>query len=423
MAYPPNSAPVYFRQKAKAIVTAVQTTVAPATAPALPPARETFQLGITRLRTQNFALLQGKNIGLLTHTAAVDENGTLTINLLQAAPGVRLVALYSPEHGLQGLSAADEKVDNTRYAGLPVYSLYGATRKPTADMLHGIDTMVVDLQDIGVRSYTYVSALKLTMQACFEAKIPVIVLDRPNPLGGLKVDGPILKPQFKSYVGSYRVPYLHGLTIGEMAQVAQDELRPLTGSLTIVKMTGWHRNQLWSDLPLKWKATSPSGPTLGAAFGYACTGLGAQLGGFKHGYGTADPFRFLRHPKISAAALKARLDRARIPGFSFQVMKIPSGLRGAGEEGVYVRIIHWNSAAAIQLSLTMLQIAEELEGNAPFAGANANAQELFNKHWGRAEPLRTLKNGQVLNAVGLARHWEAEATRWQAGAKRFWLYD
>lgn len=426
-AAPPNNVTLPNRQSTR--VTTSSTTISTITRPTaeqtLPaqPIAETFQLGITRLKAQNFALLEGRRVGLLTHMAAVDENGTLTIDVLKAASNVNLVALFSPEHGLQGLAGADEEVDDSRYAGLPVYSLYGETRKPTKSMLESIDLMVIDLQDIGVRSYTYISAMKLAIQACFEQGIPVIVLDRPNPLGGQKVDGPILDEKFKSYVGSYRIPYIHGLTMGELALVAQSELRPLSGSLTIVKMTGWHRRMLWSDLGLKWRATSPSIPTLGSAFGYACTGLGAQLGGFKHGYGTEYPFRFLSHPKVSPAALKARLDKAGIPGMSFQVLKIPAGQRGAGQEGVYVRINHWQNAGAIQLSLTMLQIAEELQGSDIFNKASKNEVELFNKHWGRGEPLNTLRSGKPLNAWSLGRHWEAEATRWQLAARQFWLYN
>lgn len=397
--------------------------------PAVAPIPQAFQLGISRLREQGFGPIAGKRVGLLTHMAATDENGVLTIDILKDAPNVNLVALYGPEHGLEGLAKADEKVEDGTYKGLPVYSLYGQTRKPTREMLQGIDVMMIDLQDVGVRSYTYISAMKLAMQACFEQKIPVIVLDRPNPLGGLKVDGPILDPRFRSYVGSYRIPYVHGLTIGELALVAQAELAPLKGQLSIVKMTGWRRGMLWSDITLpsggklKWRATSPAVPTLGAAFGYACTGLGAQLGGFRHGYGSEYPFRFLSHPEISAPELKKRLDQAKIPGMSFQAMRIPDGLRRAGDEGVYVRIDNWQSAGALQLSLTMLQIAQELEGKEPFAEATRNEVDLFNKHWGRAEPLKTLRSGRPLNAWKLSRHWEAEAVAWQAQIRRYWLYN
>jgi len=427
--YPPSVAlpPRAPAKDAKHTKPAPKATLSPsltpqATLPAPSAVTLPFQLGITQLKAQGFAPLVGRRVGLLTHTAAVDENGTLTVDILRAAPGVQLVALFGPEHGLTRLSKADEKVDDSTYQGIPVYSLYGPTRQPTPQMLKGLDVMNVDLQDIGVRSYTYISALKLTLQACFQAGIPVMVLDRPNPLGGQKVDGPLLDPRFKSYVGSYRMPYIHGLTIGEVALLAQDEIKPLKGSLSIVKMQGWHRRMLWSDTGLKWRATSPSVPTLAAAFGYACTGLGAQLGGFRHGYGTEYPFRFLSHPRLSPPQLRARLSEAHIPGVSFDVLTIPQGLRGAGQQGVYVRIQNWHNAGAIQLSLTMLQICQELDGNKSFVAASGNDEDLFNKHWGRAEPLRTLQGRQRLNAWKLSRHWQAEATRWQQWARQFWLY-
>lgn len=387
------------------------------------PATAVFQPGISRLRADGFAPLKGKRVGLLTHTAATDEQGFLTIDILNEAPEVKLVALFSPEHGLDGLSKAEERVSDSRYNGLPVYSLYGDTRKPSPRMLKDIDVMVVDLQDIGVRSYTYISAMKYTLAACFERSIPVIVLDRPNPLGGLKVDGPVLDPHFKSYVGLYAIPYIHGLTIGELALLAQDELKPLTGSLTVIKMSGWQRRMLWSDITPtpKWYAPSPVVPTLGAALGYACTGLGSQLGSFRHGYGTEYPFRLLSHPKISTLELKRRLDRQRLPGFAFDPITTKRGNHGS-EEGLYIRITNWNSASPIALSLAMLQIAQELGGPEAFDVKNSR-QELFCKHWGRAEPLNTLKSNKPLNAYRLAQHWQAEALRWQAQTgRKYWLY-
>jgi uncharacterized protein YbbC (DUF1343 family) len=399
------------------IVAAIPAPIVPTTA------SPTFQLGIERLRAQGFAPLLGKRVGLLTHAAAVDSQGVSSIDILYKAPEVKLVALYAAEHGLEGQLKAEVKFDHATHeaTGLPVYSLYGPTRKPTPDMIKQIDIMVVDMQDIGVRSYTYVSAMKLTMEACFEANIPVVILDRPNPLGGLKVDGPLLDPKYESYVGKYRIPYVHGLTIGELGRVAAEELLPLRGQLTVIPMTGWRRGMLWSDTPLRWRATSPAIPTVGAAFGYACTGLGAQLGGFRHGYGTEYPFRLLMHPRISPSQLKARLDRERLPGFAFIVMKIPAPLRGAGTEGVYVKITDWTSASPIALSLTMLQIAQEVAGADAFAKATRNESDLFNKHWGRAEPLDSLKQGK-LRAAPLARHWQAEALRWQQSSQRYWIY-
>ncbi len=355
--------------------------------------------------------------------AAVDENGVTSAEIFRAAPEVNLTALFSPEHGLDGLGAADEKIADGFYRGVPVYSLYGDVKKPTAEMLRKIDLMVIDLQDIGVRSYTYISAMKYVIAASFEAGLPVIVLDRPNPLGGRKVDGPVLEPAFKSYVGTYQVPYVYGLTIGELARLGADELKPLRGSLTVVKMTGWRRWMLWSDLrpQPKWRAPSPIIASVGAAFGYACTGLGSQLGGFRHGYATEYPFRLLELPGMPLEKLKARLDRAGLIGFDFLPTKTKTGKQ---KEGLYVRISNWSAASPTALSLTMLQIAQEERGKAPFADIKESTANLFCKHWGRAEPLHTLASGKPLNAMSLARYWQAQALQWQEKvARKYWLYD
>jgi len=382
-----------------------------------------FKLGIEVLEATNFDVLKGHRVGILTHAAALDTRGRSSVDILANAPQVNLRAIYAPEHGLDGQLLADEAFDHDvhKATGLPVYSVYGATRKPTAKMLRDIDVMVIDLQDIGVRSYTFISAMKLAMEACFENGKAVVVLDRPNPLGGLKVDGPTLDPTWRSYVGMYEIPYIHGLTIGEIARITQSELKPRKGQFMVVPMQGWRRSMIWDRIPggPKWTPTSPAIDTLASAFGYACTGLGAQLGGFRHGYGTEYSFRFLSHPKLSANQLKARLDRADLPGFQFITTKTKKG-----QEGVYVKITNWMAAAPIELSLTMLQIAQEVKGSSAFDSASDSTKNLFNKHWGRDEPLHTLCSRHPLNAKRLASHWRAQAYSWQAKvAKRFWLYQ
>ncbi len=378
-----------------------------------------IKLGIDVLADRNVDLLQGKRVGMLTHSAAVNSRGMSDAEVLAKAPGVNVVALFAPEHGFDGELKAEENVNDTTHAatGLPVRSVYGETRKPTPKMLSDINLMVIDLQDIGVRSYTYASAMKYTIEACFERHIPVVVLDRPNPLGGLKVDGPILDPKWRSYVGATEIPYIHGLTIGELAKLDADEIRPIRGSLTVVAMEGWRRYMIWPDTGLKWTPTSPAIPNVAAAFGYSFAGIGAQLGGFRHGYNTEYPFRFLSHPKISAQELCAKLRAAQIPGFRFVVTTDKKG-----QEGVYVLISDWNKAGVIELSLTMLKISQELNGVAPFAGASANKKDLFNKHWGRDEPLNTL-SVRPLNAHSLANYWRVQAQQWQRDvAMRYWMY-
>ena len=181
-------------------------------------------LGIDVLAAEGFARLKGLRCGLVTHRAGVNGLGQRTADVLARAPGVKLVKLFGPEHGIDGVAKADVSVGHAKDArtGLPVYSLYGATRRPTPEMLSGLDVIVIDFQDIGVRSYTYISCMRYVIEACFSLPRPVrvVVLDRPNPLGGEKVDGPFLDRKWRSYVGAYETPYVHGLTIGEIARWA-----------------------------------------------------------------------------------------------------------------------------------------------------------------------------------------------------------
>ena len=279
-------------------------------------------LGIDVLESRKFAPIAGKKVGLLTHPAGVNRFGTSTIDVLRRARNVKLVALFGPEHGIYGNEKAEvpilDRIDSR--TGLPVYSLYGKYRKPTPQMLKNIDVLVIDLQDIGSRSYTYASCMLRAMEACFENGKPVVVLDRPNPLGGIKVDGPGLDIQFKSYVGMFQVPYVHALTIGELARLAKYTKNAMeitskeqqNGKLTVIPMSGWKRSMLWTDTGLRWVGTSPAVPTVAAAMGYPMTGLGCQLGGFQHGYGTQYPFRFLTFKGKTPEQVETALRRFQI---------------------------------------------------------------------------------------------------------------
>ena len=181
--------------------------------------------GIEVLRERNFDVLQGKRVGLVTNPSGVDSKLKSTVDILYGAPGVKLVALYGPEHGVRGDMYAGDKVNDSidQATGLPVYSLYGQTRKPTPQMLKGIDVMVYDIQDVGVRSYTFISTLGLVMEACAPLGIEVVVLDRPNPLGGLKIEGCYVEQSFNSFVSQYKIPYVYGLTVGELANLINEE--------------------------------------------------------------------------------------------------------------------------------------------------------------------------------------------------------
>ena len=286
----------------------------------------------------------------MTHPAGVNRHGISTIKVLQNAPNCQLVALFGPEHGIYGDEAANVPIDNRvdRHTDFP-FTLYGRYRKPNVKMLQGLDALVIDLQDIGVRSYTYISCMRYTIEACFESDIEVIVLDRPNPLG-LKVDGPPMDAKWMSYVGAFQVPYVHGLTIAELARMAKyqpgclkiDERSRKKGRLRIVPMQGWRRSMLWPQTGLKWIPTSPYIQDLSAVLGYAMTGLGAQIGDFSHGIGTAYPFRLLRYQGKSSHQVLHALKKRKIQGIDFRIM--PAITRqGASIEGVFVLVTDWEN--------------------------------------------------------------------------------
>ncbi|OYV49052.1 MAG: hypothetical protein B7X06_00095 [Verrucomicrobia bacterium 21-51-4] len=390
------------------------------------------KLGIDVLSDSNFRALKDKRVGLLTHPAGVNAAGVPTVDLLFKAPKVKLVALYGPEHGVYGKAAADIAVDHntdTR-TGLPVYSLYGKTRKPSPQMLRGLDVMVVDLQTLGVRSYTYTSCLRYVMEACFSLGIEVMVLDRPNPYGGLKVDGPPMDKAWISYVGAFQAPYVYGLTIGELAKLLKasagyleipDKVRA-KGKLSVVPMAGWKRSMLWPDTGLTWVATSPYIPTVAAAFGYPMTGLGGQIGGFSHGIGSPYPFRLLNFKDKSPTDVLVALQAKKIPGLGFKLQSYTNKY-GEIKQGVYVVINDWNQLRPTELSFYMMTLTAQWSAKNPFESASSNEQSLFNKHVGSTawwEEIST--RGAQARVPYFVDLWAKEAAAFQQWSQRFWLY-
>ncbi|MCX6936177.1 MAG: DUF1343 domain-containing protein [Verrucomicrobia bacterium] len=259
------------------------------------PVKPTFQLGIDVLADRGFRELKGKKIGLVTNPSGVDGRGTPTWQRLREALGANLVALYGPEHGVFGMVGAgknvsgekhgvdlnhDGKISKNEETGLKVFSLYGDTRKPTQKMLEGVDAIVYDLQDVGCRSYTFISTLGLVMEAAQEKGIEVIVLDRPNPLGAFRVEGPRPAGEMvvTSFIGQYDIPYVYGLTIGELAKWINKVHLQRPCRLTVVPMKGWIQQMTWEDTGLKWVATSPNIPRVEATRGYVATGFFGELG-------------------------------------------------------------------------------------------------------------------------------------------------
>ena len=288
--------------------------------------------GIEVLRDRGFDILIGKRVGLVTNPSGVDRYLNSTVDILYNAPGVKLVALYGPEHGVRGDVYAGGKVSDTKdeATGLPVYSLYGSTRKPTPEMLEGIDVMVYDIQDVGVRSYTFISTLGLVMEACAAKDIEVVVLDRPNPLGGNKIEGCYVEQQFNSFVSQYKIPYVYGLTVGELAELINEEglnrgqkgnQAPVKCRLKVVPMEGWTRDMVYEDTKLPWVLPSPNIPFKDTPMYYAAAGVCGELYGFMNiGIGYTLPFQIFGALWLDPVKLKERLDSYNLPGISFRTI-------------------------------------------------------------------------------------------------------
>lgn len=279
------------------------------------------QVGIDVLLTQEHAnLLKGKRIGLVTNHTAINKDLRFTRDLLKAygpTYGYQLTALFAPEHGINGLTYAEEnEEDDVDPDGIPIYSLHGKTRRPSSAMLKNIDVLIYDIQDIGARSYTYITTLFYCMEEAAKHEIPVIVLDRPNPINGLTVDGPMLEEKWRSFVGYIDVPYCHGMTIGELAQFFNGEYE-VGCQLHVVPMKGWKRSMTFQETGLTWVPTSPHIPEASTALYYPTTGLLGELQIISIGVGYTLPFKIVGAPWIDAQRFAKSLNHQKFPGVRF----------------------------------------------------------------------------------------------------------
>ena len=337
--------------------------------------RQKVKPGIEVLRDSGFEGLKGKRVGLVTNPSGVDSQLNSTVDILYAAPEVNLVALYGPEHGVRGNAYAGDKVTDSKdpKTGLPVYSLYGATRKPTPEMLEGIDVMVYDIQDVGVRSYTFISTLGLVMEACSAKGIEVMVLDRPNPLGGNKIEGSYVEQPFNSFVSQYKIPYIYGLTVGELAKLVNEEglnrgqkgnQEPVKCKLTIVPMEGWTRDMLYEDTGLPWVLPSPNIPFKESPMYYAASGVCGELYGFMNiGIGYTLPFQLFGALWLDPDKLKAKLESYNLPGISFRTIWYKpyfGSLAGKHVKGLQYFFTDYEKARVTETQFYVMQAVAEL---------------------------------------------------------------
>ncbi len=323
----------------------------------------TVQSGLEVLVHGRSRLLRGRRFGLLAHQASVDRRYEHAAALLADLPGARLIRLFAPEHGLWGAAQDHAHVSTTRapVTGLPVVSLYGERRTPTPTMLRGLDTLVVDLQDVGARYYTFVWTMALAMAACARAGVPVMVLDRPNPLGGVAVEGNLPDPAFASFVGLYPLPTRHGMTIGELAGHLNREHR-LGCRLSVVPMRGWRRRMLWGDTGLPWVAPSPNMPTPDTAHVYpgGCLVEGTNL---SEGRGTTRPFEWVGAPFLDAHRYAADLEARGLPGVRFRPARFrPTFHKWAGRlcGGVQLHVTDHHRFKPFVTGLALLACARRL---------------------------------------------------------------
>jgi uncharacterized protein YbbC (DUF1343 family) len=317
------------------------------------------QTGLDVLEAERFAPLRGKHVGLITNHTGVDAQGRSNVDLLSHASGLQLVALFSPEHGLAGHN--NENVSSTKdpSTGLPVYSLYGETRRPTDEMLQGIDALVFDIQDAGVRFYTYTVTMAYCMEEAAKRKIPFFVLDRPNPMGGEIVEGPMLDPDKTSFVAYFPIPVRYGLTIGELAQFFNAE-NHIGADLHVIPMRNWHRNYFFDSTGIKWIPPSPALRTTKGSVLYPGIEI-LQDSGVSVGRGTQVPFEEFGAPWMDGDTVAAALNERHLPGLHFGSQSfIPIGGPHSGERcgGVSIRI---TDRFMVRSMRTGLEIAEILQ--------------------------------------------------------------
>ena len=390
--------------------------------------------GIEVLRDSGFQRLVGKRVGLVTNPSGVDSQLRSTIDILFNAPGVDLVALYGPEHGVRGDvyagGAVTDAIDTK--TGLPVYSLYGATRKPTKEMLKGIDIMVYDIQDVGARSYTFISTLGLVMEACGELGIEVMVLDRPNPLGGNKIEGCYVEQPFNSFVSQYKIPYVYGLTVGELAEMINEEglnrgqkgnQEPAKCKLWVVPMEGWTRDMLYEDTGLPWILPSPNIPYKETPLYYSASGICGELYGFMNiGIGYTLPFQVFGATWLDPEKLKARLESYNLPGVDFRTIwfkPFSGSSKGELVGGLQFFFTDYEKARVTEVQFYVIQAVAELYPNKK-AFEVISGYGLFDKVCGtdyvRLQLSKTYKVSDILD------YWRKDENAFRALSQNYHIY-
>ena len=384
------------------------------------------QTGIEVLRADGFKLLEGKRVGLTTNPTGVDSNLKSTIDILWEAENVNLVALYGPEHGVRGNVHAGDVVDNEvdKKTGLKMYSLYGKTKKPNKEMMDEIDVMVYDIQDNGCRSYTYISTMGMLMESCIEHGKELIVLDRPNPLGGEKIEGCLVEDGYISFVSQFKIPYLYGQTPGELALYLNATDYENKCKLTVVEMKGWERDMTWDETGLEWIVASPHVPHGQSAVFYPVTGIFGEFGYISIGVGYTLPFEVMGAPWISADTLAEAMNALDLPGLEFRPIYYKpyySTFQGELCQGVQIHILDYEKA---RLSEVQFLVVQELMRLWPekdwFQLCNQKRFGMFDKVCG-TNKIREMF-GKRYQWEDIREYWYKDVEAYRAASSKYYLY-
>ena len=373
------------------------------------------ELGIDVLEQSDYAILRGKRVGLITNQTGVDSDGNRTRLLLRK--NCTLVTLYTPEHGLDGREPAGKYVKSRRdrLTGLVAFSLYGPTRKPTRSMLSGVDVLVFDLQDIGCRGYTYISTMGKCMEAAAENNLEFVVLDRPNPLGGLRIEGPSVERRWISFVGQFPVPYVHGMTVGELAKMVNAK-GWINGQckLTVVPMRGWSRDLTWSQTGLRWIATSPNIPHATSPLYYVATGIAGELSGLDTGVGSATPFQIMMATWATAESFTRYLQSLDMPG-----VKVHPFQKGR-YRGCALGIEPNAPANLTALGVYMLAELNRTSGSTLFRRSSRSKLDLFFKVYGSASIRSQLERG--VSPASIVASWRSNVASFRSERAPYLIY-
>lgn len=378
--------------------------------------------GVEVLLEEHLDLLKGKRVGLITNPSGVNSHMESTVDLLYNHPDIDLVALFGPEHGVRGDVTAGYKVDDfvDPKTGVPVYSLYGKTRKPTPEMLADVDVLIYDIQDIGSRAYTYIYTMALSMEAAAEQGKQFIVLDRPNPLGGNLVEGPVLDPEFSSFIGLYPIPFVYGLTVGELAQLFNTEFG-INADLTVVPLKNWRRDMSGDETGLEWVITSPHIPHSKTALFCAATGCIGELHTVDIGIGYTLPFELIGEEWINADELSAELNSYRLPGVYFRPIHYKPYYftrEGTQLQGVQIHITDVGKFEPMTTQIYILCAIRKLYPEQPIFETQRTG--MFDKAMGTDRVRREIREGKP--AAEIIAEWQNDLADFMKIREKYLIY-